>query len=304
MIRNLPTELLRTVVAIVETGSMVGACNRVHLTPSAISMQIKRLEEMLQTPIFARIGKRLRPTPAGELVINHARQMLALNDSLLELVTTVDEGPVRIGLIQDVVDSRLADVLAMMAGSLPHQALYVKVAGSSELKRQLSEGLLDLVVCLSSGETDAGGITVPMQWFGSEQLLARPSLPLAVLEKPCAFRSAGLDALEAAQRPFHIILETPSIAGIRAAVEAGLAVTCRTGLAGHLPPYVLGSLPPLPPARFVILTGKASAPRIEPLRAAIARIMTEGQHNARSDRPLRGGTAAKSALAAARGRVA
>ena len=99
---NLPTNMLRSFVAIVETGSMLNASEQVFVTQSALSLQIKRLEELVQQHLFLREGRRLTLTSAGEVLLGYARRILALHDEAVAAITTGRfEGPVRIGMVQD-----------------------------------------------------------------------------------------------------------------------------------------------------------------------------------------------------------
>ena len=116
MATNLPTELLRSFVAIVDSGSMLKATERVFVTQSALSLQMKRLEETVLTPLFHRDGRRLTLTPAGQALLVHAREILALNDrAVVALTGDALVGPVRVGLVQDFAETLLSGVLARQA---------------------------------------------------------------------------------------------------------------------------------------------------------------------------------------------
>jgi DNA-binding transcriptional LysR family regulator len=252
---NLPTTLLRSFVAIVDTGSMLNAAEHVFVTQSALSLQIKRLEELVQQPIFTRDGRRLTLTGAGTTLLGYARRVLALHDEALAAIATGDfAGPVRIGMVQDFGDLLLTGLLARFTELHPDAQIFARVAGTAELQTMLDRGQLDLVVGFAAAQ-DANALrTAEMSWFGNAPLLDRSPLPLAVLEKPCRFREAAITSLEAAGRPWRLAVETPNLSTLRAAVQAGLGITCRTPLfLPDLTPLASDCLPPLPGVACILL---------------------------------------------------
>ncbi|WP_426009493.1 LysR substrate-binding domain-containing protein [Caulobacter sp. DWR2-3-1b2] len=260
---NLPTELLRSFVAIVDSGSMLKATERVFVTQSALSLQMKRLEETVLTPLFHRDGRRLVLTPAGHALLVHAREILDLNDkAVVALTGDALIGPVRVGLVQDFAETLLSGVLARFTQLNPEVQLHVRVAGSPDLLDLLSGDRLDVVLCMGAPDDNAAVRVAPMVWHGDAALLERPILPLAILEPPCRFRDAALAALERDGRPYRVALETPSLSALRAAVEAGLAVTCRTALFRPRTPPIEAGLPAVPQVAYVRRVGPAPHPSI------------------------------------------
>ena len=234
---NLPTELLRSFTAIVDSGSMLRATERVFVTQSALSLQMRRLEETLQAPLFHREGRRLVLTPVGQTLLAYAREILATNDRAVAAVTgDALAGPARIGMVQDFAETLLTGVLARFAKLNPDTQLQVRVGGSQELLELLASDRLDLVLCMGAGDDPAEEV-----------------LPVAVLERPCRFRDALLASLEARNRPYRIVLETPSLSVLRAAVNAGLGLSCRTDLVGarRLDCEAAALLPALPKVAYV-----------------------------------------------------
>ena len=226
---NLPTELLRSFAAIVDSGSMLRATERVYVTQSALSLQMKRLEEAVQAPLFHRDGRRLVLTPVGQSLLGFAREMLATNDRAVAALTGgALAGPARVGLVQDFAETLLSGVLAQFAQLNPDVQLQVRVGGSQELLELLKSDRLDVVLCMGAGDDPSAVRVAPTIWMGDAALLEQEVLPLAILEEPCRFRDAALAALKAAGRPHRVVLETPSLSVLRAAVTAGLGVTCRT----------------------------------------------------------------------------
>lgn len=226
---NLPTELLRSFAAIVDSGSMLRATERVFVTQSALSLQMKRLEETVQAPLFHRDGRRLVLTPVGQSLLVFAREMLATNDRAVSALTGgALAGPARVGLVQDFAETLLSGVLAQFTQLNPDVQLHVRVGGSQELLDQLKSDRLDVVLCMGAADDAAAIRVAPTIWMGEQTLLEEDVLPLAILEEPCRFRDAALAGLKAAGRDYRVVLETPSLSVLRAAVAAGLGVTCRT----------------------------------------------------------------------------
>lgn len=255
---NLPTNLLRSFVAIVDTGSMLNASEQVFVTQSALSLQIKRLEELVQQSLFMREGRRLSLTPAGDVLLDYARRVLALHDEAVAAVTAGDfTGPARVGMVQDFADALLGGLLSRFAELHPEAQIYARVAGTAELQTLLDRRQLDVLLGFAAaGDPDA--ITVAdMSWYGEAGLLDRAVLPLAVLEEPCRFREAAIRSLEDRGRPYRIAVETPNLATLKAAVGAGLGITCRTHLFLHdVAPLVDDRLPELPRVAAILRTGE------------------------------------------------
>jgi DNA-binding transcriptional LysR family regulator len=251
---NLPTNLLRSFVAIVDAGSMLSATEQVFVTQSALSLQIRRLEELVQQSLFTREGRRLALTPAGEVLLAYSRRMLSLHDEAVVAISAGDfAGPVRVGMVQDFADTLLAGSLAHFAELHTNSRIFARVAGTAELLTMLERHQLDIIVGFDAVDAPSAIRRAPMTWYGDEALALQEVVPLAVLEKPCRFREAAIATLEAAERPYRIAVETPNLSTLRAAVQAKLGVACRTPLfpidLATLPSDVL---PPLPAIACVI----------------------------------------------------
>jgi DNA-binding transcriptional LysR family regulator len=251
---NLPTELLRSFAAIVDSGSMLAATERVFVTQSALSLQMKRLEETLQASLFHRDGRRLTLTPVGHTLLVYARDMLATNDrAVAALSGDVLSGPARVGMVQDFAETLLSGVLAQFAKLNPETQLQIRVGKTPELTDLLKSDRLDILLGMGPEDDPAAVRTDSMNWIGSPDLAEQEVLPVAILEEPCRFREASLAALEAAGRPYRVVMETPSLSVIRAAVASDLAVTCRTPLFSTrlIEGEAAGRLPTLPRVAYV-----------------------------------------------------
>ena len=253
---NLPTTMLRSFVAIVESGSMLGATERVFVTQSALSLQVKRLEELVQRPLFVRDGRRLVLTPAGAVLLDYARRVLALHDEAVAAVSAGQfSGPVRIGMVQDFADLMLTGLLARFAQLHADAQIFARVAGTAELQQMLDRGQLDLLIGYGAAGDARALRQAPTHWLGESRLLDQSELPLAVLEKPCRFRDAALAALDGAGRRWRVAVETPNLSTLRAAVAAGLGLTSRTTLfLRDLPTVSDRSLPALPDVSCVLIS--------------------------------------------------
>lgn len=269
---NLPTNLLRSFVAIVDTGSMLNASEKVFVTQSALSLQIKRLEELLQQSLFHRDGRRLILTQAGELMLDYARKVLILHDEAVRMVTAGHfAGPARIGMVQDFAETLLSGLLAQFAELHPEAQIYSRIAGTAELLSMLDRRQLDIVLGFAAGNDPHAIAHADMAWYGKHDLLSLPTLPLAVLEPPCRFREAAIRALEDAGIPYRITVETPNLTTLRAAVDAGLGITCRTHLFLKDTPLEINGLAALPRVSCVL----QSAPGLEGATARLATLLRE-----------------------------
>jgi DNA-binding transcriptional LysR family regulator len=265
---------LRSFVAIVETGSMQQATERVFVTQSALSLQMRRLEDVVRLPLFHRQGRKLRVTAAGEQLLQTARQILVMNDGVLAaLQGQALSGQVRIGLNQDFAEMFLPSVLRDFVTRHPDVQMQVRVGGGQELLEALREEQLDVVLCVREA-SDPNTIKIgSMEWLGDQRLLEHPVLPLALLKPPCLFRAAAQRVLEASNRPFRIIVESASLSGVRAAVQAGLAVTCRNPLfidQGPASTLQGCGLPALPEVGFALHVSPQASPAAQHLAALVA----------------------------------
>jgi DNA-binding transcriptional LysR family regulator len=254
---NLPTDLLRSFLAIVDTGSMMRATDHVFLSPSALSLQMKRLEEIARRQLFQRSGRSLMLTPAGRELAAVARKMLELNDAAVgSLLGETLSGLVQVGMVQDFAETLLPEILRDFSALHPQTQLRLHVAGSPELSDAYSHSELDIVLSLGRPADPHVLQVATMIWLGEAELAEAEEVKLVLLEAPCVFRAACLRALQDAGRRFRIVVETPSLSGMRAAVAAGLGVTCRTDLVagwGGLPVVPEALLPKLPEVGYVLL---------------------------------------------------
>jgi DNA-binding transcriptional LysR family regulator len=249
---NLDLDTLRTLVIAHDLGGFAQAADRLGRTPSAISLQMKRLQEELGTPLFRKHGRALKLTEAGQTTLGYARRMLALNDDLLETMqgATV-AGAVRIGAPQDFA-SVLPDALRQFAALYPQTQVELRIEGNGALIEALDKGQLDLTLTIGFAERKGALLLgeLPVLWIASRMFRIREgSLPLAVLGPQCAFRKVVVEQLEAAGIPYRIAATSPSLDGLWTALQGGLGITARTAMQFPAPLIAdksLHSLPVLP----------------------------------------------------------
>lgn len=268
----LDPDLLRTFLAFADSGSLSRAAAAVGRSPSAVTTQMQRLEELIGEPLFAARGRGRALTASGEELVGHARHILAVHrDAWMRLKGARADGRVALGCTQDFADSALPDLLRAFARTHPRVRIELRVGRSHELASAFDAGEIDILVAmrLAPAPDEVAVLREPMVWLAAAAGLvdAAEAIPLALLDPPCGFRTTALAALDAARRPYRIAATSPSLAGIRAAVRSGLAVTPRTWRMAEagvgIAPHGLG-LPDLPAAEFTLrLRADATAPAAE-----------------------------------------
>ncbi len=279
-------DVLRSFVTGVELGSFAKAADRVGRSTSAVSAQLKKLEEQAGTPIFRKAGRGLALTEAGETMLTYARRLLDLNDEAAVAIRGGElEGWVRLGLQEDFGETLLPQVLGRFARAHPKVRIEARVVRNAELVERVTSGRLDLALAWSNGYQSAHCeriAEVPMCWVGPAEALTGwradggEPLPLSVLEAPCLLRDAATRALDHAGIAFRIAFVSPSLGGLWAATAAGLGITIRTPLG--LPDKVRrldgdrSGLPLLPKLDLVLHRAEAEP---EPAARRLAAIIVE-----------------------------
>jgi DNA-binding transcriptional LysR family regulator len=241
---NLDMDAMRTLVAILQLGSLGRAAQKIGRSPSAASQQIRKLESQLGQPLFRKQGRNLVLTESGELVHSYARRILELNDEAARSVAGRSvEGAVRFGLPGDFAETWLPAALGQFKRAHPAVRVDVEVERNGRLLERLDRGEFDLVLAMGHGNrSDARRLaTLPMTWIGpagTEVVLkADAPLDLALYNAPCFFRRAGIEALEQASIPWRLAYATTSLQSLWAGVAAGLGITLRT--TAGIPPSLM-----------------------------------------------------------------
>lgn len=250
----LETDLIRSFVAISETGSFTRAAQRVYRTPSAVSMQIKKLEETLGRTLFLREGRSVSLTPDGEALLGFARRMLRLNEEAVsQFLCPPMAGTISFGAPDDFGTRFLPNILARFACTHPMVDVNVVLGTSHELMQRLHAGTLDLalVTAGNTGQNDSDGTIVysePLKWAGLKGGIAyeHDPLPLALSGRTCAWRAAALAALDKAGRRYRIAYTSEHCVGQAAALHADLAIAPFPASLVTRPLVALGEVDGLP----------------------------------------------------------
>ena len=250
----LDIDQLRTFVVIAETGSFTRAAEVVHKTQSAVSMQMKRLEERIGKPVFERDGRASRLTEDGERLLDYARRIVKLNSEALSTVAgTGLTGSVRLGVPDDYADRYLPEIMARFARSHPDVELTVLCEPTVELVDRIDRAELDLAIITHKAANRPSEVIrrERLLWVSSNRHsthLEEP-LPLALSRNTCAWRRAAVPRLDEIGRAYRILYSSANSAALSAAVLAGLAVSAFPESALRPGMRVLGpaeNFPPLP----------------------------------------------------------
>jgi DNA-binding transcriptional LysR family regulator len=257
---NLNIVLLRTFVAAAKGESFAGAALDIFRTQAAVSQQMQRLEALVGCKLFEQVGRRKQLTGEGTRLLDYARQIIRLNDDACRAMKSRGpDVPVRVGACPDAIDSLLPEYLALAARTLPGLRIEILPGRSEWLASALRRGAIDLLVDI----VELTGIhrttlrTSPMVWIAGGQFQHQPGapLPLVLTDSPCVFREHALPLLEQEGVAWRLAYTSATLAGLRAALRAGLGVTPRS-VEMMLPDLkVLGEsygLPRLPSVNFYL----------------------------------------------------
>ncbi|MEP1518668.1 LysR family transcriptional regulator [Ascidiaceihabitans sp.] len=262
--RNLDITTLRSFVAVADSGGVTRAAGFLHLTQSAVSMQLKRLEEMLGLELLDRSGRTIALTASGEQLLVYARRMIALNDEVITRLTDqAFEGEITLGVPHDIVYPAIPRVLKQFHAAFPRVKVQLISSYTRALKRDFGQGTCDLILTTET-TIDAGGellCTKPLCWIGAPDGSAWRQRPLRLaFGRQCTFRPKVVERLDTAGLEWELMVETESDRTIEATVAADLAVHAM--IEGTEPPHLEKidhneSLPELP-AQHINLYGAQS----------------------------------------------
>ena len=230
---NLDLDTLRTLVTAEELRGYGRAAERLGRTPSAVSLQMKRLQDDVGARLFRKSGRGVALTEAGEQVLRYGRRMLELNDELLGTVRgAAAAGGVRLGVTQDFAEDLLPQALSELRRFHPRAQVEVRIEGSGALADAVEAGELD--VALALGQQHRAGARplgeVGLVWIASRAFrrVAGEPLPLALLGARCAFRLQATRVLDQAGIAWRVAAISPSLGGLWATARGGLGLTVRT----------------------------------------------------------------------------
>lgn len=238
---NLDLDALRALATAMELGSFAQAAERLGRSPSALSLQMRKLESQTGRILLRKQGRGVALTEAGETLSRYARRMLALNDEAVAALAAPDAaGVVRIGMPQDYAESRLPPLLGAFARAYPAARVEATVERSAALIDMIGRGALDVALVhrrIDALDDEAKGRGVdwaflrryPVCWIAAADFTVDETepLPLSILSPPCPFRDMALAALERAARPWRIAFTGGGPTGAWAAAAAGLGVAVR-----------------------------------------------------------------------------
>lgn len=279
MARNLDLTALRAFATVAETGGVTRAATLLNLTQSAVSMQLKRLEENLGLSLLDRSERTIRPTSEGEQLLGYARKMLDLNDEALGRLTADSyEGEITLGVPHDIVYPVLPPVLRQFSMDFPRMQVRLISSYTKQMKEQFERHEIDVLLTTEYGTPEDATLlrSVPLVWIGAPDGTAYRNRPLRLAhEAHCIFRQIAQRSLDEANLPWQMALDTDSTRTAEATVAADLAI--HTMLKGTEPPQLAeidhnGALPDLPVTNINLYIQKG---RNSPVIPSLADLLTK-----------------------------
>ncbi len=233
---DLDVSLLRTFVTGVQMGNFTHAADRLGRSQSTVSLQLRRLEGLVGSKLFEKQGRTLVLNNQGEVLYTYAQRLLELNDEAVSAVSKQElSGEVRLGMPPDLAESWLPKMLGRFSRTYPEVLIEARVDRNRSLLDDLSSNALDIAIVWNDGKSlePLGGtdvIDLPISWIGGKdfRIEVDQPIPLVLMAAPCLFRQRAIEMLEAGGQPWRIAFTSSSLAGVWAAVSAGLGVTVRT----------------------------------------------------------------------------
>lgn len=233
-ITNLPTDVLRTFLAVIDLGSFTKAGQLLGRTQPAISLQIRKLEELLGMPLLDTSGRNIALTKDGETLARHARQLLVLNDEIVTRLQKRDsQGNLRVGLPTDYAVAFFQTMMAHYSQQHPDVQLSIHCDVSDRLLSMFIGDELDLAIAMYDDGPAPGLIYTWVErpiWAAGQDSDAdrREPLPIAAHPDGCHYRARMIRSLDQIGRSWRITYSSPGISGLQQAVQSGLGVTALT----------------------------------------------------------------------------
>ncbi|MAH05798.1 MAG: LysR family transcriptional regulator [Alphaproteobacteria bacterium] len=223
------TLTLKAFIAVAETQSFSKAAQIIGRSQSAVSLQIKRLEDALKTPLFIRTSRSVALSENGEIFLGYARRMIDLQREAFSRITEPDiQGEITLGVPEDFATHYLPEILSAFAQQHPHVQLHVVCDLTLNLLKQYKNEQLDIAILKRDPEKVTGGTNVwrePLVWAAAEHYQPKSTLQLVLSPQPCIYRARAIAALDHAHINWQISYSSPSLAGNIAAVRGGLGIT-------------------------------------------------------------------------------
>lgn len=284
--RNLDITALRSFVAIAETGGVTRAAGVLNLTQSAVSMQIKRLEESLDLKLLERSGRQVVLSPSGEQLLSYARRMVDLNDEIMVKLTDKGfEGEVSLGVPHDIVYPVVSKVLQQFRSQFPRVQVNLRASFTRQLQEGLAHGEFDLILTteealMPKGETLS---RAALSWTGAENGNIWRQRPLKLgFSRHCMFRPLVQKVLDREGIDWEMAMESDSDRTIEATIGADLAVC--VVIEGTEPPHMVpiahgGSLPEMPESLINMYGAGQSQSQVV---SALAELLRQGYRDLKS----------------------
>jgi DNA-binding transcriptional LysR family regulator len=271
---RLDLDLLHAFVVICDTGSLTAASRRVHRSQSALSEQMQKLEESCGRPLLVRAKTGVSPTPAGERLLQHARQLLGMSELAYQDVQGIEiAGTLRLAMTDYFRPAQIIDILARIRERYPRLRLQVSVRKSALIEEDPDEFDIGISMRLVDGKRnkvpDDGRILIarePLSWIAHDGFRRTKAArwPLVTLPETCSLQRAIVRMLNRHKVKFDVVLTASGVAGLHMAVAAGLGVTCLNASAVPAGARRLASdeLPDMPDAEFSLLPPRPNEPAL------------------------------------------
>ncbi len=285
-------DLLRTYVAIVDTGSFTRAARQTFRTQSAVSMQMKRLEAQVNRTLFRKEGRSLELTDDGKRLVHHARRLLAVHDeAMASMQPDAPAFRLRLGCPDDYAASLLPRLIVLIRENFPNVILSVQCASSNKLRQWMDAGEIDLALLTRTPDSDEGYLLLQDEgvWamHKDRQLAGNECLPLTLYEADCKFHSAALDGLDKLQRPYELLMTSSNASAILALVRMAGAVTAVATSTLTEDMVIIGKeqqLPALPRVEIALVIAGQPHPMVTPalVKTLIKRFQAEAEETGKT----------------------
>ncbi|MEJ6744937.1 MAG: LysR substrate-binding domain-containing protein [Porticoccaceae bacterium] len=229
--KNLPMDLLRAFVSVAQLNSFTKAGEILGRSQPAVSLQIQRLEELIDEPLLTRNGKSLDLTDAGESLYDYANQILALNDLAISQITkSTISGRIRLGIPSEFATALLPKIVSRFAKAYPSVTLEVNCELSKKLLSKEGKANHELILALEDNPSKTASDllkTDDLVWVASRDHNTQKVsiVPLIAAAEGCIYRHRAIKILDHHQQPWQIVYTIPDLTGIQHAIEEGLGVT-------------------------------------------------------------------------------
>lgn len=225
--RNLDITTLRSFIAVADLGGVTKAAGFLNLTQSAVSMQLKRLEELLGLSLFDRTGRKIMLTASGEHLLGYARRMVALNDEAVRRLSDQEfEGEITLGVPHDILYPTIPTVLKKLRATYPRIKVNVVNENTSELLPGFEKGEFDLILATEPKQSGETLCALPLVWIGAPGGATWRRRPLRIAQgRTCSFRPRMLDALQREGIDWENAVDTTSDRSVEVTVAADMAVS-------------------------------------------------------------------------------